>query len=507
VANGIDTIVELTDVTNAGTVGQILQKATASTYAFSDYSPLDSLTVTTNAAGSPSLAFDGTSVLTYTPPEFEGLGDVDTSTSTSTLEQMMISDGDGTYSFQDNTIANHKDVSIVNPLSSGNILAWNPFALAGSGAWVPAINPAELISVSVASPGTPNLSYNTSTKVMTYTPPDFEGLSDVDTATSTSTANMRMVSDGDGTYSFKDDTIVNLNDVTNTGTVGQVLKKATASTYEFSDESALEDLTITTAAAGSPSLAFDGVSTLTYTPPTLAGVSDTNITTPADGQILVYNSTSSLWENVNGSFLEDITVTTNAAGAPALTYDGTSAFTYTPPDFEGLSDVDTATSTSTANMRMVSDGDGTYSFVNDTLENLSDTNFSLLSTNNFLRYDGSVWRNVMINQLSDMTITTNAPGSPALSFLGTTLTYTPPNLAGLDDTNFTSLTAGEHLQWDGTDWVNVNVTPTVTNDVTIGEVLKYDTGTSTWSAEDLYGASSQRIKREVVGSDIIYTFA
>jgi hypothetical protein len=508
IANGIDTIVELTDVTNAGTVGQILKKVTASTYAFSNYSPLDSLTVTTNAAGSPSLAFDGTSTLTYTPPEFEGLGDVDTSTSTSTLEQMMISDGDGTYSFQDNTIANHKDVDIVN-LNSGNILAWNPFALAGQGAWVPAVNPAELISVSVAAPGTPNLSYNTSTKVMAYTPPDFEGLSDVDTATSTSTANMRMVSDGDGTYSFKDDTIVNLNDVTNAGTVGQVLKKATASTYEFSDESALEDLTITTAAAGSPSLAFDGVSTLTYTPPTLAGVSDTNITTPANGQILVYNSTSSLWENVNGSFLEDITVTTNAAGSPALTYDGTSAFTYTPPNFEGLSDVDTSTATNTAAMRLRSDGDGTYSFVNDTLGALTDVTYGgTLAANDFLVFSGTSWVKTTIRQLSALTITTAAAGSPSLSFNGTdTLTYTPPNFAGLDDTNFTSLTAGEHLQWDGTDWVNVNVTPTVTNDVTIGEVLKYDTGTSTWTAEDLYGASSQRIKREVVGSDIIYTFA
>ncbi len=67
---------------------------------------------------------------------FEDLADVDVSTSTSTLEQMMISDGDGTYSFQDNTIANHKDVDMGTP-SIGNVLMWNPSALAGSGAWVP----------------------------------------------------------------------------------------------------------------------------------------------------------------------------------------------------------------------------------------------------------------------------------------------------------------------------------------------------------------------------------
>jgi len=192
VANGIDTIVELTDVTNSGSLGQVLKKIGASTYAFSTHRALDALTVTTNAAGAPSLSFNGTNTLTYTPPDFEGLSDVDVSTSATNANQQMISDGDGTYSFQDNNLGNHADVTVTT-VQDGDILAWN----STSNLWENVTDTGNALSVTVAAAGSSNLTYDSATKTFTYTPSDFEGLSDVDTATATSTANMRMVSDGD----------------------------------------------------------------------------------------------------------------------------------------------------------------------------------------------------------------------------------------------------------------------------------------------------------------------
>jgi hypothetical protein len=415
----------------------------------------------------------------------------------------MISDGDGTYSFQDNTIANHKDVDIVN-LSIGNILAWNPFALAGSGAWVPAVNPAELISVSVAAPGTPNLSYNTSSKVMTYTPPNFAGLDDT---------NISGVSVGehlqwDGTdWVNVANPVAGLSVVTNAAGAPALSVDATGTfSYTPPNFQGLGDVdTGTSATTANMRMVSDGDGTYSFVNDTLENLSDTNFSLLSADNFLRYDG--SVWRNVMINQLSDMTVTTNAPGSPALSFLGTT-LTYTPPNFEGLSDVDTSTSSTTANMRLRSDGDGTYSFVQDTLGSLTDVIYGgPLTFADTLMWTGSNWTRTQIYQLTQLTVTTAAAGTPSLSFNGTTtLTYTPPNLAGLDDTNFTSLTAGEHLQWDGTDWVNVNVTPTVTNDVTIGEVLKYDTGTSTWTAEDLYGASSQRIQRTVSGSDIIYTF-
>ena len=529
IANAIDTLPGLTDVTD-GTNGQFLTRVGAGDYQFADIQTLDTLTVTTNPAGSPALSFDGTSVLTYTPPLFEGLSDVDTSTSTSTLEQMMFSNGNGTYSFQDNTIANHLDVEITGTPNVSDILAWNPFARAGQGAWAVAANPASLISVSVAAAGTPNLTYNTGTKVFTYTPPTLAGVSDT---------NITTPSDG------------------------QILTyNATLSQWENTDGAFLEDITVTTNAAGAPSLVYDGTNTFTYTPPNFAGLDDTNITTPASGQYLEWDGTDwvnvanplstitvntaaagvaslvydgadtftytpptladlpdttfaslstgnfmrydgSVWRNVMINQLSDMTVTTNAPGSPALSFLGTT-LTYTPPDFGGLSDVDVTNAAFSPNMVMLSNGDATYTFTPYTLSSHTDVNYGgPLQSGDYLVYTGSNWTRTQISQLSDLTVTTNAPGTPALSFSGTTLTYTPPNFAGLDDTNITSAAINDHLYWDGTDWVN---TPMPANVVADGEVLQYTAGGS-WTAEDIYDvATSNRITREVVGSDIVYSF-
>jgi len=65
----------------------------------------------------------------------------------------------------------------------------------------------------------------------------------------------------------------------------------------------------------------------------LGDLSNVTLTTPSNGQVLKYNG--SIWVNSSdaGIGLSDLSVTTNSAGAAALSYNNsTGAFTYTPPD-------------------------------------------------------------------------------------------------------------------------------------------------------------------------------
>lgn len=94
----------------------------------------------------------------------------------------------------------------------------------------------------------------------------------------------------------------------------------------------------------------DVTTALGYTPSTVANlndISDVTITTPSTNQILKYNGTN--WVNGSdtdtGILYTDLSVSTAAAGSPALSYNNTNGvFTYTPPD---LTSYITASSTDT----------------------------------------------------------------------------------------------------------------------------------------------------------------
>ena len=70
---------------------------------------------------------------------------------------------------------------------------------------------------------------------------------------------------------------------------------------------------------------------------TLGGLTDVTITSVSTGQVLKYNGTA--WINdtdAGGIALTDLSVTTNAAGTAALSYNNTNGvFSYTPPDLSG----------------------------------------------------------------------------------------------------------------------------------------------------------------------------
>ena len=94
----------------------------------------------------------------------------------------------------------------------------------------------------------------------------------------------------------------------------------------------------------------DVTTALGYTPSTVANlndITDVTLTSPSTNQVLKYNGTA--WVNDSdtdtGIQYTDLSVTTAAAGSPALSYNNTSGvFTYTPPD---LTSYITASSTDT----------------------------------------------------------------------------------------------------------------------------------------------------------------
>ena len=370
--------------------------------------------------------------------------------------------------------------------------------------------------------------------------------------------------------------LVSLSDVTD-GTVGQVLTKTTAAGYSFTNVSSAlsglndvsltspqaghrliyngsewangpgeDNITVTTAAAsGGGSLAYDNnTEVFTFTPAVITSLGGTNISTPTDGQTLVYNSSTSLFENGRG--VEGLSVTVNAAGVDNLSYNAsTGVFTYTPPTFAGLPEID-----------VTGAADGQALVFNSSSGN---------------------WE--AGESLGGISVTTNAEGSPALSYNPATgvFTYTPPNFAGLSDTNVAGVTDGQALVYDngssqwvpglaasqitavqGMDgqlniafnpatgvlsWNRMGLTnlegmdgltagialanaghimvsngvggfmfqemmaePTTTNDVDNGEVMKYDSGTNAYTVEDLYASTSNRIRRVETATDVTYTF-
>lgn len=176
------------------------------------------------------------------------------------------------------------------------------------------------LSVSVASPGTANLSYNNTTGVFTYTPPDLSGLGGggialTDLSVTTSPAS------GGGSLSYNNTT--------------GVFTFRPASLIGYAQ---LSDFSVTTnPASGSGSLSYNNTSgVFTFTP---AGASElVNDTTPQLGGDLDLNSnniTGSGNINHTGSITSTGTVTANdfvatATGAPAIT--SASTITLTAPD-------------------------------------------------------------------------------------------------------------------------------------------------------------------------------
>jgi hypothetical protein len=172
-------------------------------------------------------------------------------------------------------------------------------------------------------------------------------------------------------------------------------------------------------------------------------LTDTSITTPSDGQTLIYSSGQ--WLNsdpgASGVALTDFSVTTaiNPQGAGSLTYDDTGGeFTFTQPDLTNyieLADLTISTLPASGSGSLQYDNaNGTFTFRPANLSGLA--------------------------ALTDLSVTVNPAGTANLTYNNTTgvFTYTPPDLSGagggevVDDT---TPTLGGNLDASNFDISNV----------------------------------------------------
>lgn len=143
---------------------------------------------------------------------------------------------------------------------------------------------------------------------------------------------------------------------------------------------------------------------------------DTDIATPINGQVLVYDTNDAAWNNVSRSFANDITVSPlPPVGGGALVYDGTSILSFAPAD---LSPYLTSVS----------------------LADLTDVDPAGATTGQILEYDGADW------------VAADAPTGGVTSVNSQTGAVSL-SLGNLTDVDTGGASAGSILEYDGADWV------------------------------------------------------
>ena len=381
-----------------------------------------------------------------------------------------------------NTIAieNLSNVSITSP-SVGQVLKWSGTEwapstdlTASSGSGIALTD----LSVSVGTVGTSTLSYNSTTGVFNFTPPDLSGLA----STSSVPTNLQDLADVDA----------------GTPTTGQIIKwdgdSWALSTDQTAAGIALTDLSVNTIASGATSLEYDNSTGIfTFTPPDLTSyltsvaindLTDVNTAGAQVGSVLKYDGNN--WvigtdNNTGGSGGVDFTqfsAVTASAGTTSLSYDNAGTFTYTPPDLSSYA--------LTAN-------------IPDNLSDLSDVSTATPSDGQVLKWSASNghWYPGTDNvggsggsgiTLTDLSVATgSATGAGALSYNNTngTFTFQPADLSSfatttavnnlslndLSDVSAGSPQNGQVIKWNGTAWASAddNATaytlPTASNSV------------------------------------------
>jgi hypothetical protein len=349
----------------------------------------------------------------------DALSDVDTTSSAPTNGQALVWDGSnwvpGTVASTDISSASIDDLSDVNTAGaiSGSVLKYN------GATWVVGVDDNSGsggialtdLSVSTAAAGSAALTYNNTSGVFTFTPPDLTSYA--------TTASLATVATS-GAYS----------DLTGTPTLATV---ATSGAYS--------DLT------GTPTV-----------PTNVADLADVSAVSPSTGQVLKWDGAawapaSDLTSSGTGIALTDLSVNVAAAGSANLTYNNTSGvFTYTPPDLSSY-----LTSISALSVDALSDVDTTSN---------APTNGQALTWNGTNWVPGAVAADISstsIDALADVDTTSSAPtNGQALVWDGSN--FVPGSVAGdistssinalADvDTVTAAPTNGQALVWDGSNFV------------------------------------------------------
>jgi|DEB0MinimDraft_3_1074331.scaffolds.fasta_scaffold02930_7 hypothetical protein len=181
----------------------------------------------------------------------------------------------------------------------------------------------------------------------------------------------------------------------------------------------------------------------------LTDVKVTGDNAPSNGQALVWNATDNRFQpgtisgggGGGGIALTDLSVTTNTAGTAALSYNNTTGvFSYTPPDLSSyLTSYTVTQSDVTAHQAALSITEAQISDLGSyltsvALNDVSDVTITSASNGQVLKYNGTTWVNSTDSSgiaLTDLSVTTNAAGTAALSYNNSTgvFSYTPPDLS------------------------------------------------------------------------------
>ena len=364
------------------------------------------------------------------------------------------------------------------------------------------------LSASVGAVGTSTFSYDNTTGVFTFTPPDLSGYATT-SAIPTLLQDLSDVDDG-------------------TPSVGQIIKwdgnSWALSADDTGSAASLGSFSVNTLTSGAASLIYDDTNgVFTYTPPNLSSfltsvaindLTDVNTTGAVSGSVLKYNGTS--WvigtdNNTGGSGggvdLTQFSAVTANAGNTGLTYDDAGTFTYTPPDLSNYA-LDSNTP--------------------DNLSDLSDVSTATPSDGQVLKWSNANghWYPGTDNvggsggsgiTLADLSVTTEtASGGGALAYDNTTGTFdfTPADLSGyattqtvnniqvntISDVSITNAQYGDVLTWDGTNWTNIedstpdyvlpNASDTVLGGIKIGNNLSIDSNGVVSAATSSYSTAT-----------------
>ncbi len=158
------------------------------------------------------------------------------------------------------------------------------------------------------------------------------------------------------------------------------------------------------------------VSTYLSSTATLGGLSDVNINTIADGQVITWSLANSRWEN-----------TTIPSGVT---------------DFVGLSDTPANFTGAGGQIVTVNAGATALEFTTNNIGNISDVTLTATADNDILQYNNgsSIWENI-----SASSIVSGELGSISIDAL-----------TDVDTTTVTPTSGDSVLQWDGTNWVPVS---------------------------------------------------
>ena len=220
----------------------------------------------------------------------------------------------------------------------------------------------------------------------------------------------------------------------------------------------------------------------------LVDLTDTNISSVANNEILKYNSSNSKWENSNLNINEifDVNITSLQNGE-VLKYNSTSSKWENQDNTDTLNELTDVTLTGSSNNQVLKYNGSIWvnNFVN--LTELADTNIPSLNNGDILRYNSTSqkWETNTFNidDLDNVNIISVA-NNEVLKYNSITSKWENSNnidtLDELGDVTLTSVTSNDLLRYDGANFVNTKIafdndfTNVNFTSLTNGDLIKYN---------------------------------